>query len=455
MRLLILTQYFAPETGAPPVRLLALARELRRLGHSVEIVTALPNYPTGRILPAYRGRVRLSETQDGFPVHRTWLWAAKGAGLGRVLNYVSFMGTALLPLRRVAEPDVIFVESPPITLFLTALAYRRRFPRALLVFNIADQWIEAMRDFGVITNRRVLAGLARYARFCYARADLVTAATAGIVDDLVLRQGVPAGKVLLLPNGADAAAAADNAAVDDAAVERLLEAHGLQRRRLAVCIGTHGYIHGMETLLDAAACLTDLPDVVVLLVGDGSEKAKLVELARARGLANVRFADPIPPAAVLPLYRRAFVGLSTLRDLPIAAAARPVRAVNAMAAGVPLVYAGAGEGADLVRHADAGIVTPSGDGQAVAAAIRELLADPARAQAMGKRGRTYIERHLTWTAIVRGFEDKVAHLMALRDAARDWRRDAVPDGAGRLGQARQGGELGSSHPPLDRGISSR
>jgi colanic acid biosynthesis glycosyl transferase WcaI len=432
MRLLILTQYFAPETGAPPVRLLALAREFRRLGHSVEVVTALPNYPTGRILPAYRGRVRLSETQDGFPVHRTWLWAAKGAGLGRVLNYLSFMATALLPLRWVAAPDVIFVESPPITLFLTALAYRRRFPRALLVFNIADQWIEAMRDFGVITNRRVLAGLARYARFCYAQADLITAATSGIVDDLVLRQGVPAGRVLLLPNGADAPAAVENAAIDDAAVERLLETHDLRGRRLAVCIGTHGYIHGMETLLDAAACLTDLPDLVVLLVGDGSEKAKLIELARARGLTNVRFADPIPPAAVLTLYRRAVVGLSTLRDLPIAAAARPVRAVNAMAAGVPLVYAGASEGADLVRRADAGIVTPAGDGQAVAAAIRELLADPGRARAMGERGRAYIERHLTWTAIVGAFQDKVVHQLALRDTARDRRQGRVPEG-GRSG----------------------
>ena len=285
--------------------------------------------------------MRLSETYEGFPVHRAWLWAAKGAGIGRVLNFVSFMGTALLPLRRVAEPDVIFVELPPITLFLTALAYRRRFPRALLVFNVADQWIEVMRDFGVITNRRILAGLARYARFCYARADLITAAT----HRHRRRSGPPAGcsgeKVLLLPNGADARRSRRRRRGRRAAARTRTTCSG---RRLAVCIGTHGYIHGMETLLDAAACLTDLPDLVVLLVGDGSEKARLVELARARGLDNVRFADPIPPAAVLPLYRRAIVGLSTLRDLPIAAAARPVRAVNAMAAGVPLVYAGSRRG---------------------------------------------------------------------------------------------------------------
>jgi colanic acid biosynthesis glycosyl transferase WcaI len=412
MRFLILTQYFAPEVGAAQVRLKAFALELRRLGHEVEVVTAMPNYPTGRILSAYQGRLRLTEIHEGFAVHRAWLWAAKGAGLGRALNYLSFMGTALLPMRRIHPPDVIFAESPPFTLFLAAFAYRRRFRHALLILNIADQWIDAMRDFGVVTNRHLLRVLASYARFCYARADLITAATCGILDDLIHRDGVPAAKVLLRPNGTDIAAV-----TDDATVERLLDRHDLRGRRLAVCIGTHGYIHGMEILLDAAASLTDLPDVVLLLVGDGSEKEKLVQLARARGLTNVRFADPIPAAAVLPLYRRAAVGLSTIRDVPIAAGARPVRALNAMAAGIPLVYTGSGEGAQLVRRAGAGIVTPPGDGQAVAAAIRRLLADPKTAGAMGVRGRAYMERHLTWNAIVRRFHDEVAHQMVLRRAS--------------------------------------
>jgi colanic acid biosynthesis glycosyl transferase WcaI len=402
MRFLILTQYFAPEVGAAQVRLLAFALELRRLGHDVEVVTAMPNYPTGRILPGYRGRLRLSETYQGLALHHVWVWAAKGAGVGRALNYLSFMGTALLPWRRVAEPDVIFVESPPLTVFPAALAYRRRFPRALVVLNVADQWVEAMRDFGIVTNWRVLAALLRYARFCYTRADLVTAVTSGIVDDLLHRQGVPADKVLLVPNGADVAATADEAAAD-----RLLDRLALQGRQLALCIGTHSYIHDMEVLLEAAAALAGLPDFVILLVGDGSDKARLIELARTRGLSNIRFADPIPPETVLPLYRRAAVGLSALRDLPISAVVRPVRLINAMAAGVPVVYAGSGEGADLVRVADAGIVTPPGDGQAMAAAIRKLLADPAIARAMGERGRAYIKRHLTWRAIVHLFEDEV------------------------------------------------
>jgi colanic acid biosynthesis glycosyl transferase WcaI len=116
----------------------------------------MPNYPTGQIFAAYKGRLRLKEIWQGFPLHRVWLWAAKGAGMGRALNFLSFMAAALLPLRRVTRPDVIFVESPPLTLVLTALAYRQRVPQALLVLNIADQWIDAMRDFGIVTNRRVL-----------------------------------------------------------------------------------------------------------------------------------------------------------------------------------------------------------------------------------------------------------------------------------------------------------
>jgi len=411
MRLLIVSQYFPPETGAAQVRLFAFAREFRRLGHEVEVVTAMPNYPGGQILPAYRGRWRLTENYEGLTVRRAWLWAAKGAGIGRLLNYGSFMITALLPLPSVGRPDVIFVESPPITMFLTGLAYRRRFPRALLVNNVADQWIEVMRDLGVVSSPRILGWLHGFVRFAYRRADLITTVTHRIVDDLIRNQGVAAEKVLLLPNGADPAMPGD-----EAAAEQLLVDLGLSDRRLALCIGTHGYIHGMEALLDAAAELADLPDLVILLIGDGSEKGRLVELARARGLDNVRFADPVPPAAVLPLYRRAVVGLSTLRDLPIASSARPVRALNAMAAGVPVVYAGAGEGAELVRAAGAGIVTPAGDGSAIAAAIRQLMADPAAARAMGDAGKAYIARHLAWPAIAGNFEDELARRLEARRA---------------------------------------
>src|SRR5438876_2212181 len=98
MRWLILTQYFPPEIGATQVRLAALTKELERLGHDVEVVTGLPNYPTGHVFPGYQRKFHVREEQDGVSVQRVWLYPAVGAGFRRLANYLSFAATALLPL---------------------------------------------------------------------------------------------------------------------------------------------------------------------------------------------------------------------------------------------------------------------------------------------------------------------------------------------------------------------
>ena len=70
MRLSIITQYFWPESGAPPGRLFELAVRLRRLGQEVTILTALPNYPRGRIYDGDRGRLCMIERHEGLRILR-------------------------------------------------------------------------------------------------------------------------------------------------------------------------------------------------------------------------------------------------------------------------------------------------------------------------------------------------------------------------------------------------
>src|SRR5438552_7663133 len=94
VRFLILTQYFPPEVGAPQVRLAAVARELGRLGHEVEVVTAMPNYPTGRVRPEYRRSFYRKGVWEGHTVHRVWLWPSVGTGVSRLVNYLSFALTS-------------------------------------------------------------------------------------------------------------------------------------------------------------------------------------------------------------------------------------------------------------------------------------------------------------------------------------------------------------------------
>src|SRR5438128_10447110 len=108
MKFLLLTQYFVPEIGASQSRLSALARELMRLGHDVEVVTALANYPKGKIFSEYSGCVYRREDWQGARIHRVWLYASQGAGIQRMIGYASFAVMSLLAMTRARKPDWIF-----------------------------------------------------------------------------------------------------------------------------------------------------------------------------------------------------------------------------------------------------------------------------------------------------------------------------------------------------------
>ena len=128
---------------------------------------------------------------------------------------------------------------------------------------------------------------------------------------------------------------------------------------------------------------------------------------RTDGVTNVTFLPPQPLEQIARTWTLADVGLSTLRNLPLARATRPAKVLAAMASGKPVAYAGEGEGARLLTDAEAGIVVPPEDPAGLADAIARLLDDPPFARKLGMNGRTYVEDHLTWRAIVDRWLDEL------------------------------------------------
>src|ERR1700687_1079592 len=103
-----------------------MAKELLRRGHDVDVVTAMPNYPRGEVFEGYRGKWLVREEVDGVPVTRTWIHAATGTNvLNRLLSYWSFTLFAVWGCVRVPKPDLVFVESPPLFLGMTACVVSR------------------------------------------------------------------------------------------------------------------------------------------------------------------------------------------------------------------------------------------------------------------------------------------------------------------------------------------
>ncbi len=394
MHFLVLTQYFPPETGAPQVRLAAMIRELLRLGHSVEVVTALPNYPHDKIFPDYQGHFYQLENWEGVRVHRVWIYAATGAGIKRLLNYFSFMVTAFWGLRKAQKPDYIFVESPPLFLGITAY-FAAKLWRIPFIFNVADLWPDSVRILGLMRDGFALRLAEKLEMWLYRKAGYVNAVTEGIRQILIGEKQVPAHKVLFLPNGVDRRLFHSQPV--DAAWKKSL---GLpEDKHLILYAGTHGYAYGMEVILQAAQLLSETK-VLFLFVGGGSDKERLQELCTQMALKNVLFWSPHPPEFITRLYSLALAGITTVRDTPFLKCARPAKTLAIMACGKPVLYSGAGDGAQLVAEANAGIVVAPGDHIGLANAVRRLVNDPDYATELGHNGSAYIEKHLQWSSVI-------------------------------------------------------
>lgn len=395
MRFLILTQYFPPENGAPQVRLAAFARVLRRLGHEVEVVTAMPNYPKGKVFRAYHGALYRREQWEGITVHRVWLYASMGAGFRRLLNYASFAVTSLAGLARARRPDYLFVESPPLLLSLPAFLAASLW-RASIIFNVADLWPDSVRELGIMRDGPALRAAEHLERWTYRRSTFVTAVTEGIRTTLVNDKGVPASKVLLLTNGVDTEMFRPGPPDPDLAREL-----GWEGRCVLLHAGTLGIAQGLTVALDAMEALRErAPEILLAFIGDGSDRRALEAAARARALTNIRFYDARPPEYVARLYRCASAGFASLKDLPLFDGARPSKIFPAMASGKPVVYSGNGEGARLLRSAAAGIVVAPEDPVGLATAIQALADNPAMAATLGANGRRYVERECSWELLI-------------------------------------------------------
>ena len=152
-RIIILTQYYPPETGAPQNRLHSLARFLKKSGLTIDVVTAMPSYPKNKIFEKYKGKWSFDEVIDGITIHRTWIYVNPSrAVVSRLLNYFSFVFSSFFRLLFFRKADYILCESPPLFLGVTAVLISR-LKGSKLIFNVSDLWPESAEKLNIISSR--------------------------------------------------------------------------------------------------------------------------------------------------------------------------------------------------------------------------------------------------------------------------------------------------------------
>ncbi|GAB6173058.1 glycosyltransferase family 4 protein [Paradesulfitobacterium aromaticivorans] len=394
MRILMLTQYFAPEKGAAQVRLSEVAKALSRHGHQVEVVTAFPNHPSGVIPPEYRGRWFMQDEVEGLTVYRTWIYPVqRGRFWKRLLNYFSFVFSSLWGIMRAGPCDVLFVESPPLFLGLTAVI-GKWLKGARLVFNVSDLWPESAVALGLVTNKTLIRLTEGLESWLYRRSWKLSAVTLGIRETW-LKRGIPEDKVVFLPNGVNLELFRPQPP-DEALLAKL----GLKDKFVLIYAGTMGYAQGLETILEAAERLLSEKQFYFLFLGDGTEKPRLEEMARKLKLNNVRFLGFQPVTEVPRYFSLAGGSIVPLKKLKLFEGARPSKMFPAMGCAVPIIYSGEGEAVDLMRAAGAGLTVEPENPEKMAEAIRTLYGLSDQGRSLGENGRRYVEQHYSWDSIV-------------------------------------------------------
>ncbi|MCO5273623.1 MAG: glycosyltransferase family 4 protein [Flavobacteriales bacterium] len=408
MRIIFLTQYFPPETGAPQNRLFATAKALQANGAEVTVLTAMPNYPDMRIHATYRGRLHVREVMDGLLVHRAWLFVSTGKGIvARLCNYFSFVFTALVVgLFKLKKADVLLVESPPLFLGITAMLLAR-LKGAKLVFNVSDLWPESAVQLGLVTNRAMIGASTWLEERCYRNAALITGQTQGIVKNI--RGRFPHKKVLWVPNGVDFAALAEAGEVPASDIRTRL---GIRPDDLLLAYaGILGHAQGLHVVLEAAALLRDRADIHFILMGDGPEKERLLELKQKLGAINVHFVDRMPRRELLALMRSTDAVVVPLLRNDLFKGAIPSKIFEALALRKPVLLGVDGEARELfIEQGRAGLYFEPESAPDLARVAAQYAGDRALVLEQGAHGERYVKEHFDRQVISKKLWDAIQRL---------------------------------------------
>ena len=386
MKILILTQYYPPEIGAPQNRLHELAVRLKAKGSEIEVLTALPNYPKMEIHEKYKRGENRVEYIDDIKVIRSWIYVSKSKSIiSRLLNYFSFVWSSYWRGRKLGNYDYILVESPPLFLGYSAMALSRKL-NAKLIFNVSDLWPESAEKLGIVTNKRLLRLAYKLEEKCYLSASIITGQTQGIVDDIKARFSQKA--VFWLPNGVDLSF------YNPAKVSQsdFRQNKGFKTDDLIFFYGgILGHAQGLELILETANALKKYEDIHFVIQGSGPEKEKLIDLKKRHELKNIHFFEPVGKDKMPEVLSAIDIAMVPLKKLDLFKGAIPSKIFEALAMEKPLLLGVEGEAKHhFIDKAQAGLFYIPEDIENLKEQIIYFRNNREEVKIMGKRGRKYV-----------------------------------------------------------------
>ncbi|MBA5794021.1 glycosyltransferase family 4 protein [Flavobacterium sp. xlx-214] len=396
MNILIVTQYFYPET----FKSTDLAFELQKRGHQVTVLTGIPNYPEGKIYEEYGYQKNRNQTIDGVEIIRSLLLPrGSGGGARLFLNYYSFAFFASLMARKLAKKkkfDAIIVHEPsPITQFYPALTVKK-IQKTPIYFWVMDLWPESLEIAGGVKNKSVLNYYKRVVQGFYKESEKILITSKGFRKS-ILEKGDFADKIEYFPNWAEESISEGET---NYPIPNLPEGFKI------LFAGNVGEAQDMDTIMKAALLLKSHKEIKFVIVGDGRKMPFVQDFIKEHKLQEtVHTVGRFPVEAMATFFSKADLLLVSLKDDPIFNLTVPAKVQAYMSSGKPILAMLNGEGADTINEADCGFAVPASNEIKLSEVIKEAsILDKRVLEKMGRNGKLYFNERFTLKSCIDNLE---------------------------------------------------
>lgn len=334
-----------------------------------------------------------TEMLDGITHHRTAPDSREAVPYIGELRLMSRMARRIAQIARAENASVIHAHSPLLN-GLPALWAGRRLGLPV-VYEARAFWEDAAVDHGTTRERSARYRMTRALEtLLFKHADRVVVIAEAMRRELIAR-GVAPGRLSVIPNGVD--------------IERfrpmprqteLARRLGLTDGPVLGFIGSFYHYEGLRFLLEAMPTLRkQIPGCQLMLVGAGEDEAALRARVAEIG-EGVVLAGQVPHHRILDFYSLIDVFVCPRRRMRLTELVTPLKPLEAMAMGCPVVASDVGGLLELVQHEVTGLIFKAESQEALVGQVCRLGSDPGFRTSLGAAGRAHVERERTWLGVV-------------------------------------------------------
>lgn len=396
MRVVIVGQYYWPDIFT----INDIAEDLVKKGHTVKVLTGLPDYAKNEIPEEFKHGKNRHEIRNGVKIFRVPIIPRHTGVLHRVINYISFyISSSSFARHHLKELDcdvVMAYQTAPVLMGNAAIVLKKKLKKKLL-FYCMDIWPDQMKVWNVGEKNLFFKIMRRYCQYAYGSGDILAVSSRPFTEYMIKVNKVDPNRIVYLPNHYDK--------IDEEKIEETVKNKDSVDLILA---GNIGKQQNVECLLRAVKRVKTEKNYHIHIYGEGTSYQVCKDLAKELGvLEHVTFYGRVPKAELNSIYPKMDAFILTLcseKQIGYVANTVPSRLQGYMTGGKPIIASIDGGAREIIDECQCGVAVPADDDQALADALTEFIEHKEKYAACGERARRYFDEKFERSVVMNRIE---------------------------------------------------